>query len=81
MGWSQGQVNTFARRFAQSAEARSWWAFVDDVREALIDKFVLEIVLGQDRDDVSVTAIRELRLGIARRLQSNHGIRNLHGEP
>lgn len=81
MSWSQGQINTFAKQIAQSAEGKAWWAFVEDVREALIDQVVLRIVLGQDRDDLSVAAIRDLRLGIARRLQSHHGLRNEHGEP
>ncbi len=59
-GWSDGQVREFARRFARSHRA-CWPAYVPTVREALIDSFVLLVVLGQDRSDVAVEEVRSVR--------------------
>ena len=70
--WSDGQCAEFARRFAQSAEGRAWWAFVDDVREALIDAFVLSIVLGQDKGAANVEDIRAMRVRFVRKLAIKH---------
>src|SRR5262249_30099989 len=71
-GWSAPQVQGFARQFSRSPEGRSWWAFVPAVRAALIDQFVLGVVLGQDRDQVSVAAIEELRVDLRRALARRH---------
>lgn len=79
-GWSDGQVREFARRLATSDRGRAWWAFVPDVREALIDQLVLEIVLSQDRGEVQVSDVRSLRRRLALRLQRRHGLRNQHGD-
>jgi hypothetical protein len=79
--WGSGQIATFAADFARSAEGRAWWAFVDDVREAIIDSVVLKIVLsGRNENTISLGAIRSLRRRFAQRLQAKHGLRNQAGE-
>lgn len=80
-GWDAGQIATFAADFARSGEGKAWWAFVDDVREAMIDSAVLKIVLsGRDENTISLGAIRSLRKRFAQRLQAKHGLRNQAGE-
>lgn len=74
-GWSDGQVREFAKRFAFANKA-AWTAYVDDVREALIDSSVLLIVLGQDRIGVDVSEVRSLRTRIGVRLASKHAMSN-----
>ena len=59
-GWSDMQVRYFAKRFA-FANKSAWHAYVDGVREALIDSFILLIVLEQDRSGVQVDEIRSTR--------------------
>jgi len=75
--WSTSQINLFARRFARSTVGKSWWAFIDEVREALVDALVVEILLGQSNDDqgFTVAQIRALRAGILLRLATHHGMR------
>jgi hypothetical protein len=64
----------FAKHFARSDNGLAWWAFVDDVREALIDTFVLNIVFSQDKGEVGIEDIRALRARIVHRLGSKHGL-------
>ena len=59
-GWSVQQVKSFARRFA-TTHRPAWHACVPEVREALVDRFVLQVVLGQDRHAVAVSEIQSLR--------------------
>lgn len=77
-GWSDGQVREFARRFARSHRA-CWPAYVPTVREALIDSFVLLVVLGQDRSGVAVEEIRSLRSRLGARL-ARSGMSNPVGD-
>lgn len=74
-GWNDGQIREFAKRFAYANKA-AWHAYVPDVREALIDSFVLLIVLGQDRSGVSVDEIRSLRMRLGARLADKHQMPN-----
>lgn len=70
-GWSKGQVVLFAREFAQSAEARAWWAFVDDVREALLTEFVMLKASGNERGVTLADAfVLEMRVGAKVRTES-----------
>jgi hypothetical protein len=73
--WTDQQVREFGKRFA-FAERATWPAYVDDVREAKIDSFVLLLVLGQDRDDVRVDEIRSLRTRLAVRISAHHQMAN-----
>lgn len=73
--WTDGQVAEFAKRFAFANKA-CWPAYVDDVREALIDSSVLLIVLGQDRHGVPIDEIRALRLRLGARLAAKHKTAN-----
>lgn len=78
-GWSTSQVNEFAKRLAYRERA-CWPAYVDDVREALIDSEVLSVVLGQDSHrsgGILVEEIKRLRNGIGVRLASKHGMPNV----
>src|SRR5678816_2180956 len=63
--WNSGQVNVFAKRFAQSESARAWGFLVPAVREALIRAFALDIALGNDRESVTVREAQELANDIA----------------
>lgn len=74
-GWSIGQVKEFAKRFAYTHKG-AWHAYVSDVREALIDSFILLIVLGQDKDAVHVESIRSLRQLFGHRLATHHSMYN-----
>lgn len=74
-GWEDRQVAEFARRFAFTNKA-CWPAYVDDVREALIDSFVLLVVLGQAREAVSVDDVRSLRTRLGTRLAEKHQLPN-----
>jgi hypothetical protein len=74
-GWSDAQVREFARRFA-SANRAAWHAYASDVREALIDSFVLLVVLGQDRLDVQVGEVRSLRSRLGVRLAGSCAMPN-----
>ncbi len=71
-GWTDGQCAEFAQRFARSSEGRAWRFFVDDVREALIDRFVLNIVLAQEKGEIQVVDIRSMRMRLAHRLAVKH---------
>jgi 5-formaminoimidazole-4-carboxamide-1-beta-D-ribofuranosyl 5'-monophosphate synthetase len=77
--WTNAQVNEFAKRFANANKA-TWPAYVDDVRDAMIGNFVLEVVLSQDRVDVSVVAVRSLLGKIAARLSRKHHMSSSLGE-
>jgi hypothetical protein len=77
--WTDQQVREFGSRFAAANKA-IWPAFVDDVREALIDSFVLLLVLGQDRDGVRVEEIRSLRTRLAVRIATHHRMPNQTAE-
>ncbi len=76
-GWTDAQVQTFGRRFAVSHKA-TWPAYVADVREALIDSFVLLIVLGQDRSSgaVEIKEIQSLRTRLGIRIARAHWMAN-----
>lgn len=73
--WTDGQVAEFAKRFACANKA-CWPAYVNDVREALIDSSVLLIVLGQDRHGVAIEEIRALRSRLGARLAAKHSMAN-----
>lgn len=70
-GWDKGQVASFAKEFANSREGRSWFAFVPEVREALLTHFVALKVTGNYRP-VTVGDMFALRSDIASRLVSHH---------
>lgn len=74
-GWTDGQVREFARRFA-GVNRPLWPVLVGDIREAVIDSFVLMIVLGQDRGDVQVAEIRSMRTRLAVELAAKHRMPN-----
>jgi hypothetical protein len=74
-GWTDGQVREFAKRFADINHPM-WPVLVDALREAIIDSFVLLIVLGQDRGDVQVEEIRSMRTCLAIRLAVHHKMPN-----
>ncbi len=74
-GWQGMQVREFAKRFAYANKA-AWHAYVPDVREALIDSFVLLVVLGQDATGVQVEEIRSLRIRVGARLATHHSMPN-----
>lgn len=79
-GWSDRQIREFAKRFA-FANKSAWHAYVTDVREALIDSFVLLVVLGQDRDvGVPVDEVGSLRSRLGLRLATHHGMCNVIAE-
>jgi hypothetical protein len=80
-GWSRGQVVEFAKRFSDHHKA-CWPAYVDDVREAMIDSFVLMVVLGQDDREavVDMDEVRLLRSRIDIRLHEVHEMRNVYHE-
>ena len=69
------QVREFAKRFAYANKA-AWHAYVPDVREALIDAFVLLVVLGQDRTGVQVDEVRLFRCRLGLRLATHHRMPN-----
>jgi hypothetical protein len=73
--WTNDQVREFAKRFA-GINRPVWPVLVDDIREAIIDSFVLLIVLGQDRGDVQVEEIRSMRTRLAVRLAAHHKMPN-----
>lgn len=73
-GWSAPQVHGFAKQLARSTLGKSWWAFVPAVRAALIDQFVLGVVLGQDREQVPVAAIEQLRGDLRHALAERHAM-------
>jgi len=73
--WTEPQVTEFARRFA-FVNKTAWHAYVDSVREALIDSFVLTVVLGQDRDNVDVDNIRSMRRRLAVRVMNKYQMAN-----
>lgn len=84
-GWTDGQVREFARDFA--ARYRPLWpALVDDVREAMIDSYVLSVVLGQhDEGGVPTAQICSMRSRLAVQLEtrwkmSNPGADNEPGQ-
>lgn len=79
-GWTDGQCSEFARRFARSPEGRAWFFFVDDVRDALIDQFVMNIVLAQEKGEIQVADIRSLRARLAARLATKHHLSSPHYE-
>lgn len=74
-GWSDLQVRDFARRFAEQHRP-CWPAYVADVREAMIDSFVLAIVLGQDRAGVDLAEVRSMRDRLGGLLATKYGMRN-----
>ena len=74
-GWQNMQVHEFAKRFAY-AHKPAWHAYVPDVREALIDSFVLIVVLGQDATGVQVDEIRSMRNRLGMRLATFHNMQN-----
>lgn len=74
-GWNDMQIREFAKRFAYTNKA-AWHAYVADVREALVDSFVLLVVLGQDRTGVEVEEIRSLRSRLGLRLAAHHHMPN-----
>ena len=74
-GWADGHVREFARRFA-ALHRPSWPVLVPDLREALIDSFVLMVVLGQSGDSVGVGEIRSLRTRLATQLAEHHKMPN-----
>lgn len=78
-GWSDGQVTDFAKRFAFANKA-TWPAYVDSVREALIDSFVLLVVLGQERSGIELGEIRSLRTRLGIRLSAKHQMANTIAE-
>lgn len=69
------QVREFAKRFAYANKA-AWHAYVPAVREALIDAFVLLVVLGQDRAGIQVEEVRSLRCRLGVRLAAHHHMSN-----
>lgn len=71
--WTDTQVDLFARRIRDLYSA-AWHAYVGHVREALIDSFVLTIVLGQLGKDhtVAVAEIRSLRARVGSRLATKY---------
>lgn len=73
-GWSAPQVHGFAKQLARSTPGKSWWAFVPAVRAALVDQFVLGVVLGQDRDQASIAAVEQLRHDLRRALAERHAM-------
>lgn len=74
--WDDGQVKLFAKRIAESAEGKAWWAFPAVVRDAILSHHVLMTVFSQrGAEPISVDALRELRLLIERRLADHHGMR------
>jgi hypothetical protein len=75
MAWTDRQVREFGKRFASSSKA-PWPAFVDEVREALIDSFILLLVLGQDCDDVKLEEIRSVRTRLAVCIATKHQMTN-----
>lgn len=74
-GWQDMQVREFAKRFAY-ANKSAWHAYVPDVREALIDSFVLLVVLGKDATGVQVDEIRALRNRLGLRLATHYSMPN-----
>ena len=64
MAWTKQQAQLFAKRVKQRSGS-AWWAFVPDVREALLDAEVMSVVLGQDRASITVEDIRRLRVDVA----------------
>jgi hypothetical protein len=73
-GWSAPQVQSFAKQFSRSPEGRAWWTFVPAVRAALIDRFVLGVVLGQDREQVVVAAVEKLRVDLRNTLAERYAL-------
>ncbi len=73
------QIREFAKRFTYANKA-AWHAYVPDVREALIDSFVLLAVLGQDRAGVPVDEVRSLRRRLGVRLATHHSMANAIAE-
>jgi len=74
-GWSDHQIGNFARRFSEKHRP-CWPAYVADVREALIDSFVLLVVLGQDRIGVDLGEVRSMRDRLGILLATKYGMRN-----
>ena len=70
-GWNDMQIREFAKRFSYANRA-AWHAYVPNVRDALIDAFVLSVVLGQDRLGIQVEEIRSLRRRLGARLAAHH---------
>lgn len=70
-GWSNEQVTLFAKRFANSAEGFAWWAFVEEIREALIDTFVLGLVFSQ-KGEIRIEDIKSLRKRLVDELANKH---------
>jgi hypothetical protein len=74
-GWTDGQVSEFARRFA-AVYRPAWSAYVDHVREALIDSFVLGVILGQDKLGIDLGEVRSMHSRLSRILKLSHRMAN-----
>lgn len=78
-GWGDAQIRAFAKRFAY-VHKDSWHAYVPTVRKALIDSFILDVVLGQRTDGAELTEIRSLRDRLGVRLAEFHSMPNPIGD-
>lgn len=76
IGWTDEDVMVFALQFATSDIAGAWEYFTNDVREALIESYVLGVLLVDDREHFQKSTIASLRGRLGRRLELEHGLKN-----
>ena len=68
MTWTRSQLSTFARDLEDEV-GRAWSLLGPKIRAALIDATVLQIVLAQDAETISIERVRVLREGLEQRLR------------
>lgn len=70
-GWTTGQVDVFARRIAQKWQG-AWFALADDLRDAVVASYVIDVLYSQERSSARITDVKRLHVGICRRLQARY---------
>jgi hypothetical protein len=73
MSWTQGQAKQIAKRLVQRVGDGATW-LVPEARHALCHQAVLVVVLGQDKDTVSVEAIADLLEMVSREAEKHWGV-------
>lgn len=75
-GWTAKQVACFAKAFTKRYPSQTWDLLANELRMALVDSWVMTVVLGQDRAEtggvIGISDIGAFRDALLRELDKRH---------
>lgn len=75
-GWTAGQVASFAKAFTKRYPSQTWGLLANELQMALVDSWVMTVVMGQDRADtggaIVISDIKALRDAFLSELNKRH---------